>query len=131
MQLFALIFHSIFHLISGDHVECVCVDYDPHKISYKQLLSMFWNNHNYTRRLKRQYTSLILCHNEQQMSEALASLEEEKVKCSPETVYTEISAAGPFYAAEEYVESMWLVQLIIKILFLKLQLSSEISFART
>lgn len=62
---------------------------------------MFWSNHEYGRRLKRQYTSLILYHNEKQLSEAMASLEEEKVKYSPETIFTEISAAGPFYPAEE------------------------------
>lgn len=77
------------------------MDYDPNKISYRQLLDLFWNNHEYGRRLKRQYTSLILYHNEKQMSEAKASLEEERIKCSPETIFTEISAAGTFYPAEE------------------------------
>lgn len=86
---------------SGDHVECVSLDYDPNKISYKQLLNIFWNNHEYGIRLKRQYTSLILYHNENQMMEALASLEEEKVKSSIEKIYTEIAAAGTFYPAEE------------------------------
>lgn len=45
--------------------------------------------------------SLILYHNEQQMTEALASLEEEKVKRSPDIIMTEIAAAGIFYPAEE------------------------------
>lgn len=35
------------------------------------------------------------------MMEALASLEEEKVKSSIEKIYTEIAAAGTFYPAEE------------------------------
>lgn len=86
-------------LLSGDHVECVSVDYDPEKISYKKLLNMFWKNHEFGKRLKRQYTSLILYHNEKQMTEALASLEE--IKCSEQRIYTEIAAAGTFYPAEE------------------------------
>lgn len=86
---------------SGDHVECVSLDYDPKKISYQQLLNLFWNNHEYGKRLKRQYTSLILYHNEKQMTEALASLEREKAKFSAGIIYTEIAAAGTFYPAEE------------------------------
>lgn len=81
------------------------MDYDANKISYKQLLKIFWNNHEYglTTRVKRQYMSLILYHNEQQKEEALASLEEERITRSPEVIITEIAAAGIFYPAESLV----------------------------
>lgn len=100
MRVGCLIFRSFF---SGDHVECVSVDYDVMKISYKQLLNIFWNNHEYglTTRVKRQYMSLILYHNEKQRIEALKSLEEEKIRRSPEILITEIAAAGIFHSAEE------------------------------
>lgn len=90
-------------IFSGDHVECVSIDYDPNKISYKQLLNIFWNNHEYglTTRVKRQYASLILYHDEKQMTEALESLKEERDKRSPEVIITEIAAATIFYPAEE------------------------------
>lgn len=62
-------------------------------------LSAFF--YEYERSPKRQYTSLILYHNENQMSEAISNLEEQRVKYSPETIYTEISAPGTYYPAEE------------------------------
>lgn len=79
------------------------IAYDPNKISYKQLLDLFWNNHEYglTTKVKRQYMSLIIYHNEEQKQIALESLEEEKMKRSPEIISTEIIKAGPFYPAEE------------------------------
>lgn len=79
------------------------ITYDPKKISYEELLHLFWNNHEYglTTRVKRQYMSLIFYHNEEQKRIALESLEEEKIKRSPEIIITEIKKAGPFYPAEE------------------------------
>lgn len=87
----------------GDHVEVVTLDYDPTNITYNELLNLFWNNHEYglTTRVKRQYMSLILYHNDEQMEIALASIKEERVRRAPEVIKTEIAQAGPFYAAEE------------------------------
>lgn len=87
----------------GDHVECISMDFDPRKVSYKALLDLFWNNHEYglTTRVKRQYLSLILYHNDEQKRIAFESINEEKIKRSPEVIITEIAAAGPFYPAEE------------------------------
>ena len=87
----------------GDHVECVSVDYDPKKISYKQLLDLFWNNHEYglTKRVKRQYSSLILYHSDVQKEVAIESMRDERVKRAPEIIITEIAKAGPFHLAEE------------------------------
>lgn len=84
-------------------MECVEIHYDPGKISYKQLLGLFWNNHEYglTTRVKRQYMSLILYHNDEQKAIATESMEEECVKRSPEVIITKIDKAGPFYPAEE------------------------------
>lgn len=104
-------------IISGDHVECVSVDYDMNKISYKELLNIFWNNHEYglTTRVKRQYMSLILYHNEKQRMEALESLEEEKIRRSSEVIITEIAAAGSFYPAEEYLKILGFRSIIFAI----------------
>lgn len=90
-------------ICSGDHVECVSIDYDPKKISYKELLNLFWNNHEYglTTRVKRQYMSLILYHSEEQHQIAMRSIEEERINRAPEKIITELAAAGPFYPAEE------------------------------
>lgn len=81
----------------------VSLDYDPTKITYTELLNLFWNNHEYglTTRVKRQYMSLILYHNDEQKHIALDSIKNERVKRAPEIINTEISPAGPFYPAEE------------------------------
>lgn len=98
-----MFYFAIFVTNSGDHVECVTLDYDPNKVSYKELLDLFWNNHEYglTTRVKRQYMSLILCHNNEQKQLATESIQEERVKRAPEKIITEIADAGPFYPAEE------------------------------
>lgn len=95
--LLCLVFHR------GDHTEVIEIDYDPQTISYNDLLDLFWNNHEYglTTRMKRQYMSLILYHNEQQRQIAEASRAEEQVKRAPEHIITEIAPAGPFYPAEK------------------------------
>lgn len=81
------------------------MDYDPSKVTYEKLLDLFWNNHEYglTTRVKRQYMSLILYHNEEQKAAALKSIKSERVKRTPEVIITEIAEAGEFYPAEEYV----------------------------
>lgn len=88
----------------GDHTEVLEIDFDPKVISYKQLLHLFWNNHEYglTTRIKRQYMSLILYHNEEQKSIAELSRDEEVKKRAPEKIITEIRPKLNFYAAEDY-----------------------------
>lgn len=87
----------------GDHTEVISIDFDPKRISYNQLLDMFWNNHEYglTSRMKRQYMSLILCHNDEQQKNAEKSRIEIQTERSPEVIITEIVPAGQFYPAEE------------------------------
>ncbi|XP_058067413.1 peptide methionine sulfoxide reductase [Anopheles bellator] len=89
----------------GDHTEVIAIDYDPKQITYKDLLKLFWNNHEYgiTARMKRQYASLILFHNEEQREIAEASLAHEQIHRTPEEkIITEVVPAGPFYPAENY-----------------------------
>lgn len=88
----------------GDHTEVIEIHYDPKKISYNDLLDLFWNNHEYglTTRIKRQYMSLILYHTEEQRQIAEASRAEEQIKRAPEQIITEIAAASTFYPAENY-----------------------------
>ncbi len=48
-------FSNLF-ISSGDHTEVISIDFDPTRISYGQLLDLFWNNHEYglTKKMKRQ-----------------------------------------------------------------------------
>lgn len=91
------------------HAEAVQVIYDPRKISYAQLLDVFWHNVDPTVRDRQfcdvghQYRSVIFYLGEEQRKAALRSRELlEKNKPFREPVLTEITAATAFYPAEEY-----------------------------
>ncbi|XP_033215164.1 protein phosphatase 1 regulatory subunit 16A isoform X2 [Belonocnema kinseyi] len=86
----------------GDHTEVIDIEYDPEVISFSQLLSLFWNNHEYglTRKIKRQYMSLILYHDEEQRTSAEKSADHEQRERG-EQLITEIKPFKKFYPAEE------------------------------
>ena len=86
----------------GDHTETVQVDYDPVKITYRELLYVFWTGHDPTRRnWSRQYASIIFFHTEEQQRLA----EETKARLAKEqrsTIHTEIVPYRGFTLAESY-----------------------------
>ncbi len=91
------------------HAEAVRIHYDPEKISYEELLEVFWRNIDPTDPggqfvdRGRQYRSAIFYHNEEQKKMAEKSKEQlEKSGRFSEPIATEIVPAGPFYRAEEY-----------------------------
>jgi peptide-methionine (S)-S-oxide reductase len=91
------------------HVEVVRVEYDPDKVSYEDLLDVFWKNHDPTTRNRQgpdfgsQYRSVIFTHDEDQLAAALLSKQKEQDSGRyPRPIVTEIAPAGPFYRAEEY-----------------------------
>lgn len=91
------------------HAEVVQVEFDPGKISYRQLLDVFWANHDPTTRNRqgpdvgRQYRSVVFFHSPEQKAEAEESKRAlEKTGRFKRPIVTEIEAAGPFYRAEEY-----------------------------
>lgn len=95
-------YHSL-----GNHTETLQVDYDPTQISFEELLEIFWNSHNPTRRpWSQQYKSALFYHNEEQ--KALATKTKEQLAASKKSkffsrkVYTEIIPATTFYLAEDY-----------------------------
>jgi peptide-methionine (S)-S-oxide reductase len=92
----------------GDHTETIRVYYDPKKVSYEQLLDIFWAEHDPTARpWSKQYKSAIFYHSEEQKRLALATAGaiEEKTK---RKVYTEIVPALDFYPAEDYHQKYYL-----------------------
>lgn len=91
------------------HAEAVRVEFDPEKVSYEQLLEVFWNNHNPTTPNQQgpdhgtQYRSVIFYHTpaQQQLAEkSKSALEESRKWRNP--IVTQIVPAAPFYRAEEY-----------------------------
>jgi peptide-methionine (S)-S-oxide reductase len=89
------------------HAEVVEVEYDPAKISYKDLLKTFFSSHDPTTLNRQgpdvgyQYRSVIYYVSPEQEKEAKAAKEELQAK-SRRQIVTEIEPAKPFYAAEEY-----------------------------
>ena len=91
------------------HAESVQVIYDPSKVTYEKLLTVFWHNIDPTTKDRQfcdsghQYRSAIFYHNEEQRRLALLSKERlEKTKIFKEPIVTEIVKATAFYPAEEY-----------------------------
>ena len=86
----------------GDHTETVQVDYDPKRITYSQLLDIFWKSHEPTRRSwSRQYMSAVFYHNEEQRRQALASKANLERKIG-HAVKTEVVSVRSFTMAENY-----------------------------
>ena len=91
------------------HAEVVEVTYDPERMSYDQLLDVFWRKHDPTQ-LNRQgpdigsnYRSVIFCHTPEQEEAARRSLEqEERSGRHRRPIVTEIARASTFWRAEEY-----------------------------
>ena len=91
------------------HAEVVEVEYDPARVSYDQLLDVFWGIHDPTTRNRQgpdfgsQYRSAIFYHTPQQQAAAEASRQRlADGRRFPRPVVTEITPASTFYRAEEY-----------------------------
>jgi peptide-methionine (S)-S-oxide reductase len=92
-----------------EHAEVVEVEYAPAKVSYEELLNVFWDIHNPTTMNRQgfdigsQYRSAIFFHNVEQ--EAAAKASKERLQRSGQyknPIVTEITPASEFYKAEEY-----------------------------
>lgn len=89
------------------HAETVLVEFDPAKISYEQLLVVFFKNHDPTTLDRQgpdvgsQYRSAIFTFSDKQAEAARAALAAEE-KARAEKVVTVVSPAAPFWKAEEY-----------------------------
>jgi methionine-S-sulfoxide reductase len=94
----------------GDHTETVQVDYDPLRITYAQLLDIFWKSHRPTgRSVSRQYMKAVFYHNDHQRQLAMASKAAVEKK-SDRMVKTEVAPLRSFTLAEEYHQKYFLKQ---------------------
>jgi len=86
----------------GGHTETVQLDFDPEKVSYKELLELFWEHHAPTRRsMRTQYRAFVFYHDDDQRQAAEASKKELSEELDDE-VKTEIREYPGFYPAESY-----------------------------
>ena len=93
------------------HAEAVLVAYDPKRITYEDLLKVFWEDHDPTQGFRQgndigtQYRSIILTTDEEQQRIAEMSRDAYQAMLSAAgygEIKTEIRPAGPFYYAEDY-----------------------------
>jgi peptide-methionine (S)-S-oxide reductase len=93
------------------HAEVVLIVFEPDRVSYAQLLQVFWENHDPTQGMRQgndrgtQYRSVIYTMNDAQAAEARESRGRYQAGLSAarlDAITTEIAAAGEFYYAEDY-----------------------------
>ena len=90
-----------------NHTEVVLVEFDNSKITYQELLMVFWKCHDPTTPNRQgpdigtQYRSAIYYYNEDQKNKSIYS-KNEYAKSLGLNIVTEISEAKEFYKAEEY-----------------------------
>ena len=96
------------------HAEAIRLYYDPKKVSYDELLEIFWKTHDPTTLNKQgadvgtQYRSAVFYHNDEQKRLAeyyKKKLGDEKVFNGP--IVTEIVPASTFYKAEDYHQNYY------------------------
>ena len=90
-----------------NHAEVVDLYFSAEKVSYTNLLNLFWENHNPTTLNRQgfdngtQYRSIIFYHNDQQLKEVEQSINEQQKNWENEIV-TQIIGSSTFFRAEEY-----------------------------
>ncbi len=86
----------------GTHSEAIQIEYDPDRITYRELLEVFWNGHSPIRpSSSRQYASLIFFHNDEQEALATETKSQQEAERGRE-LYTDIVPYTEFWQAEDY-----------------------------
>ena len=93
------------------HAEAVKVVFDPAKVSYRELLKLFWESHDPTQGMRQgndlgtQYRSAIYVTSDAQKQAAVETrdaFQPELTKGGYGAITTEIADAGDFFYAEDY-----------------------------
>ncbi len=91
------------------HAEAIEVEFDPEKVSYLQLLNLFFENHDPTTLNRQgpdigtQYRSGVFYHSPEQQKVAEEEIDRRNASGDyARDVVTEVVQAGDFYAAEDY-----------------------------
>lgn len=85
----------------ADHIETVQLDFDPFRLSYRQLLELFFRHHKpIGTPWKRQYMSAIFFHNEEQSATAEEAIEAAAARLNKK-IYTAVYPYNAFYLAED------------------------------
>jgi len=91
------------------HAEVIQVEFDPDKISFDELLEVFWKTHDPTTLNRQgadfgtQYRSAVFYHTDAQRETAESYKKKlNAARAFPSPIVTEITKASTFYVAEDY-----------------------------
>jgi peptide-methionine (S)-S-oxide reductase len=93
------------------HAEALRVVFDPAKVTYRDLLKVFWESHNPTQGMRQgndvgtQYRSAIFYHSDEQRAaaeESLVAFQKNLSEAGYGEITTQIEPAPEFYFAEGY-----------------------------
>ena len=93
------------------HAEAVRVVFDPAKVTYRDLLKVFWESHDPTQGMRQgndvgtQYRSAIFYHSDEQRAaaeESLVAFQKKLGEAGYGEITTQIESAPEFYFAEDY-----------------------------
>ena len=99
---------------STGHAEVAKIEFDPSKITYSQILNVFWQSHDPTTLNRQgndvgtQYRSVIFFHNESQEEIAKKSkIDADKSGYWDNEIVTEITLLNNYYDAEDYHDNYY------------------------
>ncbi len=92
----------------GDHTESLQIKFNPEKISYDQIMEIFWAEHNpYAYPYSTQYRAVVFYHSPRQ-KEIAEEIRDEIVSSPTPKVHTPLEPYINFYAAEDYHQKYYL-----------------------
>lgn len=85
----------------GDHTESFQVDFDPERLSYEELLNIFWRGGRHSRQSwGKQYMTAVFSHTpEQKQMAQITKAQQERARGQ---IHTPILPLDTFYLAEDY-----------------------------
>ena len=96
------------------HAEVAKIEFDPSKITYSQILNVFWQSHDPTTLNRQgndvgtQYRSVIFFHNESQEEIAKKSkVDADKSGYWDNKIVTEVTLLNNYYDAEDYHDNYY------------------------
>ncbi|MBK7883387.1 MAG: peptide-methionine (S)-S-oxide reductase MsrA [Chitinophagaceae bacterium] len=96
------------------HAECLNIVYDPAKITFDELLEIFWQTHDPTTLNRQggdvgtQYRSVIFYHNDEQKAKSEKyKTELDKSGAFENPIVTTLEPAATFYPAEDYHQNYY------------------------
>jgi peptide-methionine (S)-S-oxide reductase len=96
------------------HAECLNIVYDPSKISFDELLEVFWKTHDPTTLNRQgadigtQYRSVVFYHNEEQKTKTEKyKIELDKSGAFADPIVTTLEPFNIFYPAEDYHQNYY------------------------